>query len=66
VLGYRDGVRNLREIGEALFDAIVVGGARADQGMISFAEALGPGEADAIHAWVIARANEDYAGDAGN
>jgi quinohemoprotein ethanol dehydrogenase len=46
----------------AEFDAIVVGGTRADQGMISFAEALGPGEADAIHAWLIARANEDYAG----
>jgi quinohemoprotein ethanol dehydrogenase len=46
----------------ASFDAIVLEGARASRGMISFADRLRPDEVDAIHAWVIARANEDWQG----
>jgi quinohemoprotein ethanol dehydrogenase len=42
------------------FDAIVLGGARADSGMISFADRISPEEARAIHAYVIERANEDW------
>jgi quinohemoprotein ethanol dehydrogenase len=44
----------------AEFDEIVRGGARADQGMIGFADLVTVDEADAIHAFVIARANEDW------
>jgi quinohemoprotein ethanol dehydrogenase len=47
----------------AEFDAIVLAGARSGQGMISFADQLGAGEAAAIHAWLIARANEDWNAD---
>jgi quinohemoprotein ethanol dehydrogenase len=47
----------------AEFDAIVLAGARSGQGMISFADQLGAGEAAAIHAWLFARANEDWNAD---
>jgi quinohemoprotein ethanol dehydrogenase len=46
----------------AAFDAIVLEGARADRGMVSFADRVSAAEADAIHAFVIARANEDWTG----
>jgi quinohemoprotein ethanol dehydrogenase len=45
------------------FDDIVRGGARADQGMIGFADLITADEADAIHAFVISRANEDWQGE---
>jgi quinohemoprotein ethanol dehydrogenase len=41
-----------------LFDAIVLDGVRAENGMAGFADALGAGDSDAIRAYVIARANE--------
>jgi quinohemoprotein ethanol dehydrogenase len=44
------------------FDAIVLEGARASRGMISFADRVSAAEAEAIHAFVIARANEDWQG----
>jgi quinohemoprotein ethanol dehydrogenase len=44
----------------AEFDAIVLGGARTERGMISFAGQITDDEAEAIHAFVIMRANEDW------
>jgi len=43
------------------FSAIVLDGIYADRGMIGFADTLSEEDADAIHAYLIARANEDYA-----
>lgn len=42
------------------FNDIVLGGARADAGMIGFADLISIEEAEAIRAFVIARANEDW------
>ncbi len=44
----------------AAFKDIVLGGVRKDKGMASFADILAPEDADAIHAYLIARANEDW------
>ena len=44
----------------AAFNDIVLGGLRKDKGMASFADILKPADADAIHAYLIARANEDW------
>ena len=46
----------------AEFLAIVLGGKRAAQGMAGFADVLSKDEAEAIHQYLIARANEDWAG----
>lgn len=57
------GVKDLRWMtGEthAQFNAIVLGGILADKGMAGFADVLGEAEAEAIHAYLIARANEDW------
>ncbi|MEH3105778.1 MAG: PQQ-dependent dehydrogenase, methanol/ethanol family [Sphingomonas fennica] len=57
------GVKDLRRMTpetHAQFDAIVLGGARKDLGMASFADILTKPQADAIHAYLIARANEDW------
>ena len=35
-------------------------GARKDKGMASFADIISAEDADAIHAYLIARANEDW------
>ena len=45
----------------AAFNAIVLEGTRADQGMASFADVLSAAEVEAIHQYLIARGNEDYA-----
>ena len=45
----------------AQFNDIVLKGARADKGMPSFADVLTPSQAEAIHQYLIARGNEDYA-----
>ena len=45
------------------FAAIVLGGARAANGMASFADVLSPEQAEAIHHYLIARANQDWAAD---
>jgi quinohemoprotein ethanol dehydrogenase len=44
----------------AQFDDIVLAGARTEQGMIGFADLLSADQAEAIHAFVISRANEDW------
>ncbi len=57
------GVKDLRQMtGEthAAFNDIVLKGTRADKGMASFASLLKPEEVEAIHAYVISRANEDW------
>lgn len=46
----------------AEFDEIVLGGARTDSGMISFADRISSQEASAIRAFIIMRANEDWQG----
>ncbi len=45
----------------ASFADIVLRGTLADRGMIGFGDQLSEGDAAAIHAFLIARANEDYA-----
>ncbi|HSG55068.1 MAG TPA: c-type cytochrome, partial [Paracoccaceae bacterium] len=45
----------------ASFADIVLRGTLADRGMIGFGDQLSEGDATAIHAFLIARANEDYA-----
>jgi quinohemoprotein ethanol dehydrogenase len=52
-------LRHMSAAAHAEFDAVVLGGSRADRGMIGFADIISREEADAIHAFVIARANED-------
>jgi quinohemoprotein ethanol dehydrogenase len=57
------GVKDLRRMTREThtqFNDIVLGGARKDKGMASFADVLSPADADAIHAYVTARANEDW------
>jgi quinohemoprotein ethanol dehydrogenase len=57
------GVKDLRhmtsETHAGFFD-IVLGGKRKELGMASFADRLSQGEAEAIHAYLIARAQEDF------
>ncbi|MGW8367770.1 MAG: outer membrane protein assembly factor BamB family protein, partial [Gammaproteobacteria bacterium] len=53
-------LRHMSPETHADFDSIVLGGTRAERGMIGFADRISPAEADAIHAFVIARANEDW------
>ena len=43
------------------FDGVVLGGARKDQGMVSFAKVLKPEDTQAIRAYVISEANGAYA-----
>ncbi|HEY2591492.1 MAG TPA: PQQ-dependent dehydrogenase, methanol/ethanol family [Steroidobacteraceae bacterium] len=57
------GPKDLRHLGSqahADFDAIVLGGKLAKAGMASFANALTKDDAKSIHAYVIARAQEDW------
>jgi quinohemoprotein ethanol dehydrogenase len=42
------------------FLAIVLGGKRAANGMGSFSDVLTKGQAEAIHQYLIARANQDW------
>jgi quinohemoprotein ethanol dehydrogenase len=61
------GVKDLRHMTRethAAFKDIVLGGLRKDKGMASFADVVSPDDADAIHAYLIARANEDWGGHA--
>ncbi len=63
------GVKDLRKMTRethAQFKDIVLGGARKDKGMASFADILTVDDADAIHAYLIARANEDWGKGAGD
>ncbi|MEO6387379.1 MAG: PQQ-binding-like beta-propeller repeat protein, partial [Croceibacterium sp.] len=59
----RGGVKDLRHMApttHAAFLAIVLGGARARSGMASFADTLSPEQAEAIHQYLISRANADW------
>jgi quinohemoprotein ethanol dehydrogenase len=58
------GMKDLRFMtaeSHAAFGDIVLKGTLADRGMIGFADVLTPAEAEAIHQYLIARGNEDYA-----
>jgi len=58
------GVRDLRFMSaesHAAFADVVLRGTLADRGMIGFAGQLTPDEVEAIHAFLIARGNEDFA-----
>ena len=63
----RGGLKDLRwmtpETHEAFLD-IVLRGTRTDKGMASFADILTQEQAEAIHHYLIARANEDWADEA--
>jgi len=57
------GVKDLRWMSKETHDQfldIVLGGIRKDKGMASFADILTKSQAEAIHAYLIARANEDW------
>jgi len=59
----RGGIKDLRRMTpetHAEFLDIVIGGARREQGMASFADTIGTADAKAIHAYLIHRANEDW------
>jgi quinohemoprotein ethanol dehydrogenase len=56
-------LRHLTAETHAAFDDIVLGGKLEPLGMASFADVLSQTDADAIHAYVIARANEDWGRD---
>jgi quinohemoprotein ethanol dehydrogenase len=57
------GVKDLRHLTRdehARFNDIVLRGTSKDKGMASFADLLKPDQVDDIHAYLIARANEDW------
>jgi quinohemoprotein ethanol dehydrogenase len=59
----RGGIKDLRHMApetHTTFLDIVLGGSRAGNGMASFADVLSREEAEAIHHYVIARANADW------
>ena len=59
----RGGIKDLRHMTPDThqhFQDIVLGGARAKAGMASFADVLSKDDAEAIHNYLIARANEDW------
>ena len=59
----RGGIRDLRHMSAAThaeFDDILLRGTRARSGMASFADVLSPQDVAAIHAYIIARAHEDW------
>jgi quinohemoprotein ethanol dehydrogenase len=53
-------LRNMTPETHAQFDDIVLRGTRASKGMVSFADLLTAQDSDAIHAYVIARAWDDW------
>ena len=60
------GVKDLRHMTmetHGKFNDIVLGGIYMDKGMASFADLLKPEDAEAIHNYLIARANEDWGRD---
>ncbi|APL96116.1 PQQ-dependent dehydrogenase, methanol/ethanol family [Sphingobium indicum] len=61
----RGGIKDLRKLTpgtRAQFYDIVLGGIRADNGMVSFADKLSRADAEAIHAYLVHRANQDWDG----
>jgi quinohemoprotein ethanol dehydrogenase len=62
----RGGLKDLRYMTRethAQFNDIVLKGTRKEKGMASFADLVSPQEVAAVHAYVTARANEDYLSD---
>lgn len=60
----RGGVKDLRRMTattRAEFKDIVLKGTRMEKGMVSFADVLSEGDAEALHAYLIRRTNEDWA-----
>jgi quinohemoprotein ethanol dehydrogenase len=58
------GVKDLRWMSaetHGLFKQIVIDGIYREKGMVGFGDVLTPEDAEAIHQYLIARANEDYA-----
>jgi quinohemoprotein ethanol dehydrogenase len=56
-------VKDLRHMDaptHAQFNDIVLKGLRVEKGMASFASLLMPADVEAIHAYLISRANEDW------
>jgi quinohemoprotein ethanol dehydrogenase len=53
-------LRHLSAATHAEFAAIVIGGSRADRGMVSFSDVVTLADADAVHAYLIKRAREDW------
>ena len=61
------GVKDLRQMTRethAQFNDIVLKGLRVQKGMASFAKLLSVEEVEAVHAYVISRAQEDWGGGA--
>ncbi len=56
---YPDLRRSSRMVSETDWSSVVLEGELQDNGMISFANVLGDGEAEAIRAYIISRANTD-------
>jgi len=68
-IGARGGVKDLRHMSQTthgVFLDIVIGGKLEANGMASFADTLSKDEADAIHQYLIARANADWEDSAAN
>jgi quinohemoprotein ethanol dehydrogenase len=59
----RGGIKDLRRMSaqtHADFQNIVIGGARKDRGMASFADILSKEDAELIHKYIVVRINEDW------
>jgi len=59
----RGGIKDLRRMSadtRTHFYDIVLGGIRASKGMVSFADTLTRADAEAVNAYLVARANEDW------
>ena len=60
----RGGIKDLRQMSpetHGQFIDIVIGGARISRGMAGFADTLSKADAEAIHGYLIKRANDDWA-----
>lgn len=60
----RGGIKDLRRMSPAThaeFLDIVLHGKRREKGMASFGDVLGNEDAEAIHAWLVRRTNQDWA-----
>jgi quinohemoprotein ethanol dehydrogenase len=53
-------LRHMSAATHAEFEAVVLGGARADRGMVSFMDVVTREDADAVHAYLIKRARDDW------
>jgi mono/diheme cytochrome c family protein len=55
-------LRHMSSATHAEFDSIVLGGSRGDRGMVSFSDVVTPADAEAVHAYLIKRARDDWKG----